>query len=952
MIIFILLCFFESYIICIFKSTQSEILELKTLKDYEYIKKMEKYVNFKSLKNEEIRTFIINRNDKILKSLIDLHYTTYYELYHVQIKLFDDLEKKKLEILLKCIPCLIISEYLFRKEFIWFLSILKLFTCIEPKILEILFQLLIELYSKRYFKSVESFLTIIAKCDISISLRDILYLDFNVDKKIEDYSLFYEICKINNGQAFDKTMIDIIEYLKTKNILNLNLFRKISNFIIYDKKLDIAWFKLKIYLFVLPYDLNSIDEIDHLEMYSSHAYKYINQILIVLDDYKLDKYILIKLHKILLILIDEFTIDTDINFIINISKSDLLNEVINQAIEVKYYKHNLDIHPDAYPEFSLLTVVHILLEKEKITNREYRIFYILYCCEKDFAMLLRMLEYCDINLNKFLTSLNSIRRLNLITKNCEINCLMNFLTTKNEKFDKIFKKNIFRCFENNLDKCTKIIRCPSNYGNNFLSLTPIIVMSVNLLKVYKRETYFILKYYKNLLLYTANYVFSIKIDRNYIIYHLDIVREKTFLLILFSYLNNIDKNKWPILVSAKDEAIYYIKTCPEEFKLLQDIFFNKNIFGWEGKHAWLVSYSLISLYIESSTIIIDRNDIFKSTLDCFDNLLSVETLKSVNFRITFIDEEGVDVKGLTKYWIVELCKHLVKNEKNIFECIDDKSFIYLPKLCPKMSDDRIKIFRFIGKIIGRAVLSDIPFPILFTDYIYKMFIENECSESQFLSDRKDLVLKFSQLEALIADGHDYFDFDIEIVDSNDKIDRIYPCGEKILTLENFKSYKNEIICYGMDTGIKKQLNILKEGILEILNKNFFELLKWEELKLVFSGVQIIDIDDWKKNTLYEGYTATSNAIILFWKYIESLSINDQMKFIEVTMGIVRLPVGGFGALFHNFKIYRLGDNQDYLPTVNSCFNRLNLPDYETYDILESKISYFLEVSHLIGFELS
>jgi len=44
------------------------------------------------------------------------------------------------------------------------------------------------------------------------------------------------------------------------------------------------------------------------------------------------------------------------------------------------------------------------------------------------------------------------------------------------------------------------------------------------------------------------------------------------------------------------------------------------------------------------------------------------------------------------------------------------------------------------------------------------------------------------------------------------------------------------------------------------------------MKLLISGIRKIDIEDWKNNTVYEGYSKYDNTITYFWTVIEILAL--------------------------------------------------------------------------------
>ena len=75
-------------------------------------------------------------------------------------------------------------------------------------------------------------------------------------------------------------------------------------------------------------------------------------------------------------------------------------------------------------------------------------------------------------------------------------------------------------------------------------------------------------------------------------------------------------------------------------------------------------------------------------------------------------------------------------------------------------------------------------------------------------------------------------------------------------------------------------------------------MKWiqKELELLISGVPDIDIDDWKNNTEYRGYSSTSPQVQWFWRAIRSFDQEERAKLLQFATGTSKVPLEGFKAL--------------------------------------------------------
>ena len=69
-----------------------------------------------------------------------------------------------------------------------------------------------------------------------------------------------------------------------------------------------------------------------------------------------------------------------------------------------------------------------------------------------------------------------------------------------------------------------------------------------------------------------------------------------------------------------------------------------------------------------------------------------------------------------------------------------------------------------------------------------------------------------------------------------------------------------------------------------------------ELELLISGLQTIDIDDLKENTVYNGYNARSRPVLLLWEVLNELENSERAEFIQFVTGSSKVPIEGFKGL--------------------------------------------------------
>ena len=106
--------------------------------------------------------------------------------------------------------------------------------------------------------------------------------------------------------------------------------------------------------------------------------------------------------------------------------------------------------------------------------------------------------------------------------------------------------------------------------------------------------------------------------------------------------------------------------------------------------------------------------------------------------------------------------------------------------------------------------------------------------------------------------------------------------------------------------------------------------------MVLCGRQEIDIEDWKKNTTYKGYSPNDPMILWFWEIVSEFDQTLKSNLLHFCTGSTKVPIQGFkyleckrGKIKHfNIKCVELNKDNPF-PKGITCFNKLELPVYKS-----------------------
>ena len=77
----------------------------------------------------------------------------------------------------------------------------------------------------------------------------------------------------------------------------------------------------------------------------------------------------------------------------------------------------------------------------------------------------------------------------------------------------------------------------------------------------------------------------------------------------------------------------------------------------------------------------------------------------------------------------------------------------------------------------------------------------------------------------------------------------------------------------------------------------FLLINAHPLQYLMCGIGEINIEDWRKHTVYAaGYKADDDVIIWFWKAVTNFDSELRARLLQFVTGTSKVPMNGFGEL--------------------------------------------------------
>ncbi|KAI5698880.1 hypothetical protein M8J76_007233 [Diaphorina citri] len=356
--------------------------------------------------------------------------------------------------------------------------------------------------------------------------------------------------------------------------------------------------------------------------------------------------------------------------------------------------------------------------------------------------------------------------------------------------------------------------------------------------------------------------------------------------------------------------------------------------------------------------------------------------------VKFRAEEGLDYGGVAREWLYLLSHEMLNPQYGLFQYSREDNYTLQINPDSGVNPEHLSYFHFAGRIIGIAVFHGHYIDGGFTTPFYKMLLN------------KPITLE--DIEGVDPELHRSLTWILENTLSNDVLDTTFAVevnsfgvlkvhelkggGKDIqVTEDNKKEYVRLYVNWRFMRGIEQQFLALQKGFTEIavceleiharlyvnwrfmrgieqqflaLQKGFTEIVPLHllrpfderELELVIGGLTSIDIHDWKQHTRLKHCTSDTPVVKWFWQIVESYSEEMRARLLQFVTGSSRVPLQGFKALQGStgaagprlFTIHATDSPSDNLPKAHTCFNRIDLPNYDSYQKLYDKLSQAVE----------
>jgi len=347
---------------------------------------------------------------------------------------------------------------------------------------------------------------------------------------------------------------------------------------------------------------------------------------------------------------------------------------------------------------------------------------------------------------------------------------------------------------------------------------------------------------------------------------------------------------------------------------------------------------------------VSRQEVFEDSYRMVVKMRAKDMRKRL--MVKFKGEEGLDYGGVAREWLYLLSHEMLNPYYGLFQYSRDDIYTLQINSDSSINPDHLSYFHFVGRIIGIAMFHGHYIDGGFTMPFYKMLLNKSINLQDIEAVDPNLYTSLKwMLENDITDVIDTT-FSVEH-DSFGciKVDELKKNGKNLaVTQSNKKEYVKLYVNYRFMHGIEQQFLALQKGFNELIPQSLLKCFDERELELVIGGLGKIDLEDWKSNTRLKHCQAQTKQVVWFWSIVENYSEEMRARLLQFVTGSSRVPLQGFKALQGStgaagprlFTLHLVEVDTNNLPKAHTCFNRLDVPPYESFDKMNEKLTQAVE----------
>jgi E3 ubiquitin-protein ligase HUWE1 len=235
-------------------------------------------------------------------------------------------------------------------------------------------------------------------------------------------------------------------------------------------------------------------------------------------------------------------------------------------------------------------------------------------------------------------------------------------------------------------------------------------------------------------------------------------------------------------------------------------YFNRSVHSRSGQpHHGRPSFPTLNLSVRRDQVF---HDSFKSLY-----FKSGDEMKFGKLNIRFHGEEGVDAGGVTREWFQVLARQMFDANYALFIPVSSDRTTFHPNKLSGINDEHLMFFKFIGRIIGKALYEGRVLDCYFSRAVYKRILGKSVSVKDMESFDPDYYKSLcwmleNDITDIITETFSVEDDEFGVT----KVVDLIPNGREIpVTDENKQDYVRLVVEHKLLSSVKDQMEHFLKG---------------------------------------------------------------------------------------------------------------------------------------------
>ena len=331
--------------------------------------------------------------------------------------------------------------------------------------------------------------------------------------------------------------------------------------------------------------------------------------------------------------------------------------------------------------------------------------------------------------------------------------------------------------------------------------------------------------------------------------------------------------------------------------------------------------------------------------------LSGDTLRlpARAWKVRLVGEGADDAGGVFDETLTEMCEELetgkvspfIKSPNNIHEVGPSRDRFILNPL-----DRSYNHFRFIGIMFGVAIRTKKPLEIHLAPSLWRALAGQKVSWHSLEDIDTHCLQTLRCIYDIDSHGVDEETFSSiipldtwEVQSAAGQFVPVVPGGRQLqLDFNNRKRYVNAALSTRLNE-MQHQIAHIRIGLGRLIPTPLVSMLTGPKLEQLVCGASEVSVAALKQITKYRDLDESNDQVISWlWEVLEEMEPSERVLFLKFVSGRSRLPVNAVD-LGQRFQIMKVDKDKNSLPTAQTCFFQLRMPNYESKEILRERLLY-------------